>query len=397
MGRQLLDPPAELPVADVVRRLGGVQSQVASSAELAIRVRRRTSRPGDVARALAAGTVIKTWAMRGTLHLLTPQEGASFLSLMASGKAWERPSWVRAFGMTPAALEGLREVVRESLDGRILTREELIQAVGTRPDLRHLADGLRSGWGTLLKPLAWQGELCFGPSQGSRVTFVRPDQASPRWAGVPHSEEAAPIAIAAYLRAYGPATRERFGRWLASGWFGKRQLNGWFDALGDRLAEVDIDGESAVVLAEDLEELMSASPAKTLRLLPGFDGWVLGPGTDDVRVLPAARRSLVSRQSGWIAPTVVVGGVVSGTWKLAGGRVEVEWFPEAGRVPRRDLAAEVTRLSAILARDLAMEVEVADERRRADGSRSRGGNQRTARPGAGGPRRLRGDGAQRRL
>jgi hypothetical protein len=358
MSRQLLDPRADLPVAGVVRRLGGVQSQVASSAELAIGVRRQASRPGDVARALAAGTVIKTWAMRGTLHLLTPQEGASFLSLMASGKAWERPSWVRAFGMTPAALEGLREVIRESLDGRVVTREELIQAVGARPDLRHLADGLKSGWGTLLKPLAWQGELCFGPSQGTRVTFVRPDQASSHWAGVPDPEEAAPIAIAAYLRAYGPATRERFGRWLASGWFGKRQLHGWFDAVGDRLTKVDVEGEPAFVLAEDLDELMSASPARTLRLLPGFDQWVLGPGTDDVHVLPAARRSAVSRQSGWIAPSVVVGGVVCGTWKLDGDRLEVEWFGEAGRVPRRELAREVTRLSSILARDLGMAVAV---------------------------------------
>ncbi len=84
MRRHLLDPVGKLPVAGVVRRLCGVQTQVASFAELAVRVRREASRPGEVGRALSEGSLIKTWAMRGALHLLTPEEGGAFLSLMAA-------------------------------------------------------------------------------------------------------------------------------------------------------------------------------------------------------------------------------------------------------------------------------------------------------------------------
>ncbi|HEX6474680.1 MAG TPA: crosslink repair DNA glycosylase YcaQ family protein, partial [Candidatus Limnocylindria bacterium] len=69
--RQLVHPVGDLSVADTVRRLCGVQAQVASSADLAVRVRRRSSRAGEVTRALTKGDLIKTWAMRGTLHLLT--------------------------------------------------------------------------------------------------------------------------------------------------------------------------------------------------------------------------------------------------------------------------------------------------------------------------------------
>ncbi|MDQ3876208.1 MAG: winged helix DNA-binding domain-containing protein, partial [Actinomycetota bacterium] len=105
MQRHLLDPVGGLPVAAVVRRLCGVQAQVASFAELAVRVRRKTSRPGEVGRALSEGRLIKTWAMRGTLHLLTPEEGGAFLSLMAAGRSWERPSWQRYFGVTPKQLD----------------------------------------------------------------------------------------------------------------------------------------------------------------------------------------------------------------------------------------------------------------------------------------------------
>src|SRR5213593_297839 len=309
MQRQLLDPVGKLPVAGVVRRLCGVQAQVASSAELAVRVRRETSRPGEVSRALSQGRIIRTWAMRGTLHLITPEEGGAFLSLIASGRSWERPSWQSYFGVTPKQLDALREVVRESLDGKALTRDELIDAVTARRGYGHLGDALRSGWGTLLKPYAWQGDLCFGPSQGTRVTFTTPDTASPRWAGVPEPDEAAPRAIASYLRAYGPADADAFGAFIGSGRIGKRRIRTWFEALGSRLAEVEVGGERRYVLADDLDELMSTRPTRTLRLLPGFDQFVLGPGTGDGHVIPRHRRRSVSKQSGWIAPAVLVGGV----------------------------------------------------------------------------------------
>ncbi len=360
MKRHLLNPIGRLPVAGVVRRLCGVQTQVASSAELAVRVRRETSRPGEVNRALSAGRLIKTWAMRGALHLLTPQEGAAFLSLMTAGRSWERQSWQRYFGMTPKMMDLLRGAVRDALDGAPLTREELVAAVIRRRGLKHVGEGLRSGWGTLLKPLAWQGDLCFGPSRGARVTFMRPQDASSRWAGVPDPDEAAPIAIVAYLGAYGPATIDAFGTWLSGGWFGKRQLRTWFGALGDRLAEVDVDGKRAYVLAKDLDELVSTKPTSVVRLLPGFDQYVLGPGTGDHHVVPAARRAAVSKQAGWISPVVVAGGVVRGIWELDGEQVRVAWFKEAGRPPRSALEAEVARLSSILNRDLRAAISLAE-------------------------------------
>jgi len=249
MRRQLLDPVGDRPVAEVVRRLCGVQAQVASSAELAVRVRRTTSKAGDVTRALRDGRLIKTWAMRGTLHLLTPEDAGAFLSLMAAGRQWERPSWQRFFGVTPTQLEGLRAAVREALDGKVLTREELIAAVIAKRGFDHVGDALRSGWGTLLKPLAWQGDLCFGPNQGNRVTFMLPESASSRWAGVPEPDQAAPIAMAAYLRSYGPATVRGFSNWLAQGWTSKQRLKGWFDELRPRLAEGEVGGERAYALA----------------------------------------------------------------------------------------------------------------------------------------------------
>jgi Winged helix DNA-binding domain len=351
MRRQLLDPPAKLSAARVVERLCGVQAQVASSAELAVRVRRETSRAGDVDRALAQGRLVKTWAMRGALHLLSPRNGPVFLSVMAPDRLWER--WRRYFGTTSKQMDALWRSICEALEGGPLTRIELADAVTARRGLSFADAALRSSYGEVLKPLAWRGEVCFGPSREGRVTF-----ASPGWPGLIDADEAAPVVIASYLRAYGPATFEGLAAWLG-GAADKRRLRAWFRDFGDRMAEVDVAGRPAYVLPEDLDELVATKAAGAVRLVPGFDQYVLGPGTKDPLVVPAARRAAVSRQAGWISPVVLVDGAICGTWELDGAEARVTWFGEAGRPPRRRVDAEVSRLASILGRDLRTAVRVA--------------------------------------
>jgi hypothetical protein len=134
-------------------------------------------------------------------------------------------------------------------------------------------------------------------------------------------------------------------------------MRSWFSALGDELLEVEVDGEPRWILAEHLDELLQTKPTTAVRILPGFDQYVLGPGTKDGRVTPAAHRPKVSRTAGWISPVVVAGGVVRGTWELDGSDVRIAWFKDAGRVPRAALLAEVERLSGRLGSELRMQIE----------------------------------------
>ena len=104
-------------------------------------------------------------------------------------------------------------------------------------------------------------------------------------------------------------------------------------------------------------EARATSPGfEVVRLVPGFDQFVMGPGTEDPHVIPAHRRAAVSTQSGWIQPVVIAGGVVRGTWALAESGVSVAWFKETGVVPRTALRAEAERLSTIVGRRLRLEV-----------------------------------------
>jgi hypothetical protein len=356
--RQLVEPVGDLPALEVVRRLGGVQAQVASSAELAVRLRQRQSARDEVAGALADGSLIKTWGMRGTLHLFAADEAGHYLALLAAGRSWESPAWQRYFGLSAAQIEGLRDVVRGILDGRVMTREEVNAEIVRAPGYEHLVDELKSGWGTLFKPLAWQGDICFGPNRGTRVTFARPEQLSPTWQPLPSTEEAARLVFLRYLEVYGPATPAHVRNWLARGRVSVKQQRAWFATVADQVTKVEVEGQEMYVRSEDVDLLAAARGTDSLRLLGGFDEWLLGPGTDDPHVVPQNRRASVSRTAGWIAPIVIVGGVVRGTWSMDADRVAIEWFSESGKPPRAELETEVRRLGALVGRSLTVGLAV---------------------------------------
>jgi hypothetical protein len=266
---------------------------------------------------------------------------------------WELPSWQSYYGLTPSDWPLLRETVRDALGDGPLTLEELGAAITARPQFRHLAEFFEGNPWTLLKALAWQGDLSFGPGQGRRTTFQRLD-GNPRWAGVPELEEAGMRAVEAYFRAYGPATPGHLEYWLGEGLgAGRKRIQAWIAGFGDRLVPVDIEREPAFVLREHLEDLAATQPSTAVRLLPGYDQWVLGPGTADPRIVPQARRALVSRG----ANVMIVGGVVSGMWSLSEDKLSVDWFAEAGSPPREALADEIARLTSILDRPLESSFE----------------------------------------
>lgn len=352
--RQLLDPIGREPVEDVVRRLGAVQAAQGSAAELSIRTRRDRSEAGEVAEARADGRLIMTFAFRGATHLMTPEDGGVYLALRAASRQWELSSWQTYYRLAPSDWPGLRETVREALAAGPLTVNELVAAIAAVPRFGHLGPILAANPWSVMKALAWHGDMSFGPTRG-RQTFQRLD-GNPRWAGVPDLEEAGLRAVEAYFRAYGPATVDHVQYWLGQGLSaGRKRIDGWITRLGDGLAEVEIEGETAFILREDLDELAAATPTAAVRLLPVYDQWLLGPGTADPHVVPPARRALISRG----ANVVIVGGVVRGTWSERDDQVAIDWFAESGAPPADRLAEEIDRLAAILDRPLKASIRTA--------------------------------------
>lgn len=303
------DAPAS-SIEQAVRDSMGIHAQVASSAEQALALRVPGTGPDDVRRALWTDrTLVRTWAMRGTLHLLPASEYGAWVAAMWTKGNWRTGAWLRMVSMTEGEVEGMIAAVDRALTGRCLTRQELADAIGA-----NLGDAARerllSGWGVLLKPASYAGVLCSGPSRGQNVTFQRPVD----WLGPleeVESQEGLRRICRGYLHAYGPATHQDFGRWW--GWASKaRQL---FRDLGEELAEVDVEGQRVWALAADVDAMRSIAPPRgSVRLLPGFDPYVLGSAPRTASV-PEAFKARVSRAAGWISPVVLVDGVAVGVWR----------------------------------------------------------------------------------
>jgi len=349
MERQLLDPVGSESVAGVVRRLGAVLSMDESLAELAVGSRRATSRPGELAAALASGEVIKAFAFRGSVHYLSPDDGGIYLALRSAGRQWERSSWVEFYRLSPTDWPDFRAAVRAALTDGPLTVAELGRALTGQRPYRHLRPVFDEGAGTLIKPLTWQGDMSLGPPRDGVATVQRLDE-NPRWRGIPDLDDAGPRAITAYLRAYGPATQDHLHHWLGKGLSaGRGRIGSWFVGLGDRLVAVDVAGTTAYVVREDVDALEAARPSETVRFLPGHDQWVIGPGTKDVHVTPESRRDLMTRK----ANPVIVGGVVCGTWARKGDELTVTWLDERRR-PDAAIERESGRLGDLLGRELRL-------------------------------------------
>jgi Winged helix DNA-binding domain len=341
---------------DIAAGICGLHAQVMSSAELTLAARVEGVAPDDVRRALwEERSLVKTWAMRGTLHLLPAAELPLWQAALSTRRGWEAGAWQRAF-IPLAELERLNDAVAQALDGRLLTREELAARVAELTGSPELGDQLRGSWGALLKPAAALGLLCFAPNQGQQVRFTRPDTWLGGWAD--HDPDQAMGEVTRrFLAASGPVTREDFARWwgIPSPARGGRLL----ERLGEEVARVEVEGMAAYALAADLPGLAEAGTSRTVRLLPAFDQYVVTATLQAERLMPGPFKDRVYRPQGWLSPVLLVGGRMDGTWRqeAKGRRLLVTIEPFTGPPPawvRRAAEAEAERLAAFTGGELEL-------------------------------------------
>ena len=157
-----------------------------------------------------------------------------------------------------------------------------------------------------------------------------------------------------YLRTYGPARPGDFREWFSSPAFRPADSRALFDALGDELEEIDVEGRRAHVLAGD-----TAFPAQqpSLRLLPEYDVYIMGFREREQLVPESVRRHVAAHGRGRYEgpagiPFVLVNGVTAGLWKRKkrGKRLELQVSPTRGltRPQRAQLDAETERIGALV-------------------------------------------------
>ena len=343
---------------EAVRRMIGVQAQVMSAAELALWARVDGLRPADVQAALwQERTLVKTWAMRGTLFLFAAEDLPLVVAARNAKASRYWPTYFASYGIFEPEYQALLAAVPQALGDIPMTREQLAVAVANHTSLDQLRTMLtESSWGTAFKPSAFGGDLCFGPTQGRNVAFVRPSAWLGEWREIDPSAALREV-VRRYLSVYGPAAPQGFSRWWGWTTFLARKA---FKALeaDDELEAVDVEGWKAYALRSSLEAMEGLSATGVVRLLPMFDAYTHGL-LDFDPLLPSAFRSLVFRPQAWISAVVLVDGRIRGVWehKIKKSRtlVTVRMFAPPTAKIRKAIIAEAERLNGFLDTTVAVE------------------------------------------
>ncbi|MXY44604.1 MAG: winged helix DNA-binding domain-containing protein, partial [Dehalococcoidia bacterium] len=350
---QRLDARSSTGVADIVRDIAAVQAQDSVAELLAVRVRTEGATAGDVEEArVQERSVVRTWAMRGTLHLLPSEDVRWVIRLIG-------PTMVRKFrrrheelGLTPDVYDRAVEVMREALgEYGALTRRQIAEQWA-----EHGLPSEGQGVPHLLCRASLEGLICFGPTVGGQATHVLPDS----WLG-DGSDVADPGSELArrYVSAYAPTTPEDYGIWSG---LPVKEVRSAFESIEDELLKVDVEGIPMWVprtRAGFLDEAMS-DESPTIKMLGAFDPYLLGYRTRELGVGPELLKR-VHPGGGIIRPITLVDGCAIATWarKRSGRKltITVSPFESLSGEVREGIDREVEDIGRFLGVEAVWEME----------------------------------------
>jgi hypothetical protein len=350
--QQLTGRPAS-KVADVVRDLVGVQSQDLRAARMALRPRTAGVDAAGVDRACNEDrSVVRTWAMRGTLHTVAAEDVTWLVGLLgpvfaAAGRR-RRAELGLDDDLLRAAVPRISDLVAESGP---LTRADLVRRLADRGVS---IDPTGQAPAHLVGYAAMTGLLCRGPeTPKDEPTYVRIED----WAGAQRTLDAE-ASLAELTRRYvatrGPVAPQDFARW--SGLPARRAREG-FALVRDDLQEVDAAGGTAWVASGATVCRPGSAPA--VRLVGHFDEYLLGYASRELVLAPAFAKR-IQAGGGFVQPAVLVDGRVLGTWKQDRRKdrlvVHVLPFEALAAAAEEGLEAEAADVGRFLGVDAELQV-----------------------------------------
>ncbi len=295
----------------VVAWLGGMQAQDYPGVKWSIGLRLPQATAADVERAITERKIVRTWTMRGTLHLAAAADVRWILALTSPGNIAGSARRRSNLELDDHTLARSREAFTKALHGgRQKTRDELYALLESAGISTAGQRGYHILWNAAL-----HGLICFSAMDGREQTFALLDEWVPHSREKPRDEALAELALR-YFTSRGPATLQDFIWWSG---LNAAEARAGFGAIKSQLAQETV-GPQTYWMPPDI----SVPDEKTAFALPGFDEFLLGY-KDRSAVLDAAHADLVCPGgNGVFASTMVIDGRVVGTWKRTTRRSAIE-------------------------------------------------------------------------
>ena len=307
--QQILNPVLRQP-GDVVEALGALQAQDFAGALWSVGLRILGGTATAIHKAINDRQVIRTWLLRGTLHLVAPDDVRWILKLVAPHIIAGSAGRYRQLGLTGEDFIHSRELFSEELQGgRQLTRDELFRSLeksGISPE------GQRGYH--LLARAGLEGHICFGSLRGRQQTFVLLDEWVPEPGRAFEPGEALERLAERYFRGHGPATLQDFTWWSG---LKVAEAKAGIETAGPLLSRVSY-GDKVYLMGP--APLYTQDDEPNVYLLPGFDEYILGYRDRSAMLDPTLAERTIIGANGMMLSTIIVDGSVAGTWKRTPGK-----------------------------------------------------------------------------
>lgn len=342
-----LAPASASDPAAVVSALGAVQAQDYAGSLWSVGVRTTGATEAAVEQAIAERRIVRTWALRGTLHLLAAADVAWMLALVSDRLIAASAGRWRQLGLDDDVLARAWKILRRALRDGPRPRDELMATL----DARGIATANLRGH-HLLWRLALERRICFGPRAGRQHTLVFAEDWLPKQRRLARRAALTELARR-YFTSHGPATLADFAAWSGL------TITDARDAVGRVSTTLAREVAGGVDHLRSRDEAPADAARAPVVLLPGFDEYVVGYRGRDAIIEPRHAPKLVPVNNGLFQPTLVIDGRVRGVWRreLERDRVNVTIVPFAPLRPaeRKHSAAAADRYAAFLGRTLTLE------------------------------------------
>ena len=321
-----------------------------SAAEMALWTRRRQTTRGEIRAALFdRREIVKTSAMRLTLHLIPAADLAMIVAALRPMSMASLERWHTRVGAKPDEVGALVDSIMDALSDGPRTQQELIARARKKAG-KGMRAWLDNSWGAL-RPAVIDGLIVYGPPRGRATTFVRVDQWLPKQPAVGVDEARAEL-LRRFLAAFGPAGAHDFAKWSGLKTSDARLVA---ESLRDEIVQVSVDGAPGWIRRADVRALKDSElDPSAIRLLGPFDSFLLAHATKEHLVEPK-HYARVYRPQGWISPVVLRGGAIVGVWfpTTKGQRVTlgVEVFGRVTPALREGVAREAEAMGGFLGVD----------------------------------------------
>ena len=322
----------------LVHRLVGLQAQENLPPYLSLAARVEDFDPVPVSEALADRRLVRMTVMRGTIHLLSPDDALTLRQFTQPCQDRERKVSENTRPALHLDTEEFNGALREVLAEGPLAMKALGVALAERfPDvppgaLAHLA---RVNQPLVQLPPRGQWKASGG------VVYQYVD----RWLDRPLGEPDVEQIVLRYLRAFGPASSADL-----TAWSGVTALSATLKGMArDGLVRELHDEHGKTMYDVPGLDIVDDADAP-VRLLGTYDNLWLSHAARDRVTEPEKRKRWMGRNGG-VGSSIFVNGWLEGLWRVEGGHpIVVELFRDLTASEKSELDEELARMDALLAR-----------------------------------------------